>query len=70
MQRPTDRNVPLVSHGHRDEDAGAEGDVVQRVDQVGEQVDVHHTGPAERSGTRARKKDVINVVLFLLFFIS
>ncbi len=38
LKLPADRDVSLVGERHRDEDWGAEGDVVERVDQVGEQV--------------------------------
>lgn len=65
MERPTDCDVSLVGHGHGDKDAGAEGDVVQRVDQVGEEVDVNHGGPAERPG-RQSGTYVINTELLSL----
>lgn len=40
-------DVPLVGQGHRGEDGRAEGDVVQRVDDEGEEVDKDRARPLE-----------------------
>ncbi len=44
---PADRDVPLVGEGDGDEDGGAEGDVVERVDDEGEEVHEEATAEAE-----------------------
>ena len=48
VERPAHRDVPLVPHGHGGEDRGAEGHVVQRVDDEGEQVQEQGKGAVER----------------------
>jgi len=39
---------PFVSHGHGHEDGGAEGDVVQRINDKGKKVHEDQTAGAER----------------------
>jgi len=49
VERPADRDVPLVGQGDGGEDGSAEGDVVQRINDEGKRVDKDLARPFERS---------------------